>query len=89
MQESTIKLMTETNTDECGNKEWYKNGKRHRDDDKPAVCEATTRQGAIVEWIDGTKLWYKRYAPNWKDVHTGNQNIKSKATNVDFVRDCI
>ena len=31
-----------------GTKEWYKNDKRHREDDQPAVI-----------WADGTKYWYK------------------------------
>ena len=42
-----------------GGKEWYKDGKRHRDGDNPAVCEATTRQGVIVECANGYKAWYK------------------------------
>jgi len=48
-------------------------GKLHRDGDKPAVCEATTRQGVIVEYAGGYKVWYKdgaEYVPNWKDIHT-------------------
>ena len=31
-----------------GTKEWYKNGKRHRDGNLPAI-----------EWSDGTKMWGK------------------------------
>ena len=31
---------------QCGHKEWYLNGKRHRED------------GPAVEWADGTKVWY-------------------------------
>ncbi len=36
-------------TDEFGNKIWLnKDGKHHRDNDKPAVM-----------WVDGTAFWYK------------------------------
>ena len=44
--------------DKDGNKIWLQNGKKHRDDG-PAVCEATTRQGVIVEYADGDKLWFQ------------------------------
>jgi len=50
--------MSEIRTDGHGTKRWYKDGMRHRDDG-PAVCEATTRQGVIVEYANGTKFWYK------------------------------
>jgi len=43
---------------ENGDKQWYKYNQLHRDDG-PAVCEATTRQGVIVESVDGYKAWYK------------------------------
>jgi len=48
-----------SHTDGHGTQTWYKDGKKHQGGDKPAVCEATTRQGVIVEYADGGKAWFK------------------------------
>jgi hypothetical protein len=43
-----VKLLEEYKIDEYGNQFWYKNGKRHRDNDLPAVIET-----------NGIQIWYK------------------------------
>ena len=62
----------EEKVDGCGNRRWYKNGKRHREGDQPAyigedgsqewhkngILHREGDQPAVI-WADGTQEWYK------------------------------
>ena len=63
MKEYTVKV------DKNGTKEWYLNGKRHREDGPAYISESGNKQwylngklhredGPAAEWEDGTKQWF-------------------------------
>ena len=68
--------MTTESIDANGNKMWYRNGKRHRDNDMPAIEYANGtkawfrgsklhRDGELpaIEYADGTNSWFRNGIP--------------------------
>lgn len=59
-----------------GNKEWYLNGKRHRED------------GPAIEWADGTKSWYLNGESLTEEQHK-KRTSKTKELTVAEISDLL
>ena len=62
--ENGFEIVTEKVTFNDGEKQWYKNGERHRED------------GPAVERADGSKVWYKNGSLHREDGPAVERSIK-------------